>query len=130
MLGGKMHLKAIVISVAMIAQTCIVAIAGEPKYPSEFPSTFPQFKGCKMVQTMNFPGNTSAMLDCGKSSEEKIYSFYLNNAKQDGWKVLMENKTQGHSMLMVEKGDVAMQIQVFKQGDTVQLALSYVQHSN
>ena len=124
-----MRLKSIVVSVAIIAQTCIVAIAGEPEYPSAFPAAFPQFKGCKMVQTMNFPDNTSAMLDCGNLSAENIYSFYLNNAKQDGWKVLMENKTQDFSMLMVEKGDVAMQIQVFQQGDAVQMALSYVQHS-
>ena len=124
-----MRLKAVVISVAIVAQTCIVAFAGEPKYPSDFPSAFPQFKSCKMVQTMNLPNNTSAMLDCGNSSAENIYSFYLKNAKQDGWKVLMENKTQGFSMLMVEKENVAMQIQVITQGSTVQLALSYIQHS-
>lgn len=121
-----MNLKAIVMPITILVCTCVGAIAGESKYPSEYPSAFPQFKGCEMIQTMNFPNNTSAMLDCGNSSAEKIYSFYLNNAKQDGWEVLMENKTSDFSIFMVEKGKTAMQIQVISEKGTVNLALSYV----
>ena len=42
----------------------------------------------------------------------------------------MENKTGGHYIFMVEKGKSAMQVQVFVDNDTSQLALSYVQNSN
>ncbi len=125
-----MRLKSIMLSIAIVVLTSPVAIAGEPQYPSEFPSTFPQYKGCKMVQIMNFPENITAMLDCGKTSAEDVYAFYLNSAKKDGWKVLMENKTTDFNLMMLEKSNTAMQIQVITEDGAVHLGLSYIQRSN
>lgn len=98
----------------------------QPSYPSEFPDAFPQYEGCKMVQTMNFPENVTAMLDCGQTPMQEVYDFYKNGGVQNGWQVLMENNSADFMLIMLEKDDTAMQVQVYNNNSVTQAGLSYV----
>ena len=97
-----------------------------PPYPDSFPAEFPQYKSCNMVQIMNFPNNESAMLECGATPMNEIYEFYSNNARQNGWQILMENNGGDFMLFMAEKGDQAVQVQVATDKGATQLGLSLI----
>ena len=115
-------------TLALLVCLASISFAG-PEFPSDFPAAFPMYKGCEVVQTMNFPDNQTVMLSCGKAVPDEVAEFYKNSASADKWTTLMENKMQGFTLLMFEKDPQGMQVQVIEDNGVTQLALSYMQKS-
>lgn len=103
----------------------VPAMAG-PDYPADFPDALPKHEQCSMGQLMQFENNVSAMLECGETPPDELYTFYLDKAKGLGWKVIMENKAPDFALFMAEKDEAAIQVQVVSDNGVTQLGLTHV----
>jgi len=117
-MSKKINLAAVIIFFSFS-----IAIAG-PSIPNKIDSEFTQYPGSTVIHTISSGGMVQAILDCGKSSIETVFSYYKKKASLAGWDVAMEIKNPDTYQLMIEKNDQEGMIAVADENGEISVVLS------
>jgi len=79
-----------------------VALAGM-EYPQEMMEVSSPYPGATIAQTINASGTVMVTME-SNDNLDSIFAFYKKKLLSNGWTIMTETKSQGHSGLIGEKG--------------------------
>lgn len=111
----------------LFAQLVCVLLLGSTAYaldcPEEAASIFPQCKEAKVIQTMKVRDALMVSLQTRKSTDA-AYASYKAAAQKAGWNVLMETKQDESNILMCDKGQQQMVVNMHKDEDATMIQIT------
>ncbi len=92
--------------------------------PEGLKKDFPQYPDSQLIQVMSMGNAEVVMVNCGSSSLDAVYGYYLTKAKDSGWTVQLESKQQDVMLLGAEKDSRKLMINVAVEDGNTVVALS------
>lgn len=94
----------------VMSLTISIAFAGM-EYPQEMTEVSSIYPGASIAQTINASGTVMVTMQSDDNLDQ-IFKFYKNELLANGWTIMTEIKSQGHSGLMCEKGSNSVVVNI------------------
>lgn len=109
-------LRIFVMQLVVFLSLCGVVSGME--YPKEISSELPACAGAKVLQTMNVQGNMMVTMECAGAMED-VYADYKKKVEGGGWSIVMETKQPEANILMGQKEQKHLVLNVGASGGKV-----------